>query len=610
MRSSMAEGSKQPGSLESVTLSGSGNGGGVASPWRRITARYSPKSDAVVSSTPTQSVPALAAAEAQQTRSPNVTTHQPYRDVPSSVFGVETELQGYTGIDTENVLTVKPSYKSVISRTPGHGVTGMSSLMSGRPLQRSPIAGFENNGTQLGRMSGLCGCAGVSSVPQGLMNGNGVATYAGATTTGVALTRPTSICGMSSNRRIVSLDREEHDRDSTDEIGRCPDAFRIVEAEEKHLNYANVELPPADINVGDTAERMRRLHQRRRQVQYGKETLGYRNYLTAVPNRCDREFHNPMHPITPRPEYDCSKRTFDRYLNTWRRQLHLWDNYNPHNPETQYERIGNPTLRELGLELSPNTPEGHPGGALLSFTPMAPAGGVSACTPVTTRQTRRDATMSGGPYQRSAGHPQCGAATSNMATGALPASISVISTTRPLSSCGVGLLSLSNTPHTPYHGSTHSTSSHPPPLVSVLEQPSFLSPHWASSSHQSSPNQHGGQRNGCYPCHAPGAGSSLGATTGGGVGVSANAQGNPGFWEGGGYYYHNNSNNNNSAGHPFRNYGSPFSGHRYTPHHHYPYCGGAGNVYALGNNGGNVVGSSQVYGSQELWLASQKQLHQ
>ncbi|KAH8605588.1 Histone RNA hairpin binding protein RNA binding domain [Trypanosoma vivax] len=370
----------------------------------------------------------------------------------------------------------------------------------------------------------------------------------------------------------------------------------MVISEERHLNYSGVELDQSELNSGDTVEKARRLQQRRRQVQYGKETTGYSNYVSAVPCRCDREFRNPMHPMTPRPEYDCSKRTFDRYLNIWRRQLHLWDDYNPKNLEPQYTRIGIPTLKRLGLEPVQSTPEGHRG-ALLSFTPTTGQGvmGVSsartACTPIVLRQARRESSLpvASASTQRPTAHQSSGHAT--VACSHCP--ITAMPHIRPSSSCGCGSWSITNTPHTPYYGSTNSNSSYPPPLLSVLAQPTIYSPHWADSSRQSSPNPITGQRGCGYPFHYAPGGCQV-ATSG--------PPGGGGPWESCNCYMNGNCNNYAALG-----YVSPYGGPRGTPHsppnqYHHSHYGGLGSS--------SMPAPSPMCVGQEGWGSASRQMHQ
>lgn len=117
-------------------------------------------------------------------------------------------------------------------------------------------------------------------------------------------------------------------------------AHQEVRWDEPHLHYPRVKLPDKDLNLGFTEELRRRLEQRRKQIAYGKSTCGYRHYRLVIEKIGDREFHNPMHPVTPRPDFNSSKRTFDKVLNTWRRQLHKWDEWHAKAHKKRQETSG------------------------------------------------------------------------------------------------------------------------------------------------------------------------------------------------------------------------------------------------------------------------------
>lgn len=76
--------------------------------------------------------------------------------------------------------------------------------------------------------------------------------------------------------------------------------------------------------IVDTFQADRRLQQRLKQVAFGKSTVGYQCYTEQVPHGM-RDPDNPDHPTTPRIDYPCSKRMWDRGLRQWRRSLHRWD---------------------------------------------------------------------------------------------------------------------------------------------------------------------------------------------------------------------------------------------------------------------------------------------
>ncbi len=64
-----------------------------------------------------------------------------------------------------------------------------------------------------------------------------------------------------------------------------------------------------------------RLRARQKQIEYGKNTDGYRNYVAKVPK--DQRVKGM--PSTPDKYQKCSKRSWDGQVRKWRRQLHAYD---------------------------------------------------------------------------------------------------------------------------------------------------------------------------------------------------------------------------------------------------------------------------------------------
>ena len=77
----------------------------------------------------------------------------------------------------------------------------------------------------------------------------------------------------------------------------------------------------AGVVVDDRETDPRRLQQREKQISYGKNTIGYDRYTTAVP----RHRRTRQHPRTPDVHKKMSKRAWEGLIRKWRRDLHAWD---------------------------------------------------------------------------------------------------------------------------------------------------------------------------------------------------------------------------------------------------------------------------------------------
>eukprot|EP01113_Clastostelium_recurvatum_P017831 TRINITY_DN21046_c0_g1_i1.p1 TRINITY_DN21046_c0_g1~~TRINITY_DN21046_c0_g1_i1.p1 ORF type:complete len:425 (+),score=86.64 TRINITY_DN21046_c0_g1_i1:268-1542(+) len=77
----------------------------------------------------------------------------------------------------------------------------------------------------------------------------------------------------------------------------------------------------------------KRLGNRQKQIEYGKSTVGYKNYLDTVP-RSKRTREDPK---TPNRHQICSKRSWDGQIRKWRRLLHKFD---PVGAETDNDDLG------------------------------------------------------------------------------------------------------------------------------------------------------------------------------------------------------------------------------------------------------------------------------
>lgn len=85
-------------------------------------------------------------------------------------------------------------------------------------------------------------------------------------------------------------------------------------------NKFQIKAAPA---VKEQAEEndVHRLSQRHKQIEFGKNTLGYERYNELIP-RLKRKSKDPH---TPNPKQVCSKRSWDGQIRKWRRLLHNYD---------------------------------------------------------------------------------------------------------------------------------------------------------------------------------------------------------------------------------------------------------------------------------------------
>mmetsp|Transcript_7875 Transcript_7875/g.14001 ORF Transcript_7875/g.14001 Transcript_7875/m.14001 type:complete len:658 (-) Transcript_7875:196-2169(-) len=87
-------------------------------------------------------------------------------------------------------------------------------------------------------------------------------------------------------------------------------------------DYSDTPLTPNAEAVENDAHK---IQQRLKQIGFGKSTKGYKNYINKVPKETGREKDNEEHPVTPRADQKCSKRSWDGQMKKWRRLLHRWD---------------------------------------------------------------------------------------------------------------------------------------------------------------------------------------------------------------------------------------------------------------------------------------------
>jgi hypothetical protein len=81
-----------------------------------------------------------------------------------------------------------------------------------------------------------------------------------------------------------------------------------------------------------------RIVKRQRQIDIGKSSIGYQNYIQKVPKEI-RIKGEIRHPTTPNKNEQISKRRFDGKMSDWRRTLHLWDDVNVNPMEISIENV-------------------------------------------------------------------------------------------------------------------------------------------------------------------------------------------------------------------------------------------------------------------------------
>lgn len=95
---------------------------------------------------------------------------------------------------------------------------------------------------------------------------------------------------------------------------------RLDMAADHSKDFSIDDRQPRCVRVPRETDR-HKLDQRQKQIDFGKNTLGYAAYLRDIP----RHQRSPEDPVTPDKSKGCSKRAFDGMIKKWRRELHRWD---------------------------------------------------------------------------------------------------------------------------------------------------------------------------------------------------------------------------------------------------------------------------------------------
>jgi len=109
-----------------------------------------------------------------------------------------------------------------------------------------------------------------------------------------------------------------HQEDAVD--GSSDEGYAVVDVSQRFI----VADPPACAKGKEklVESDQHKLCQRQKQIDYGKNTLGYERYLELVPRKQRKKY---VHPQTPDIKQVCSKRSWDGQVKKWRRRLHEFD---------------------------------------------------------------------------------------------------------------------------------------------------------------------------------------------------------------------------------------------------------------------------------------------
>jgi histone RNA hairpin-binding protein len=111
----------------------------------------------------------------------------------------------------------------------------------------------------------------------------------------------------------MDIDHEDGAADGSSDEG-CV----VVDVSQRFI----VADPPPSAKENIVESDSHKLCQRQKQIDYGKNTLGYERYLELVPRKQRKK---SVHPQTPDIKQVCSKRSWDGQVKKWRRRLHEFD---------------------------------------------------------------------------------------------------------------------------------------------------------------------------------------------------------------------------------------------------------------------------------------------
>ncbi|XP_065081432.1 histone RNA hairpin-binding protein [Ochlerotatus camptorhynchus] len=108
----------------------------------------------------------------------------------------------------------------------------------------------------------------------------------------------------------------QHKKTKTDENCHGQERFRRESSSSSGDGSSQSSRKPIEFEKDSAI-----LERRQKQIDYGKNTLGYENYLEQVP----RDQRTKDHPKTPPKHIKYSRRAWDGVVKVWRKQLHCFD---------------------------------------------------------------------------------------------------------------------------------------------------------------------------------------------------------------------------------------------------------------------------------------------